>query len=290
MLRWKVTQEESGTQLLSFLKSKLPADYSTRSLKRFLDSNLCRVNDRTERFASYVLGYGDQVELLESSKQAKSKVQLEDQRILYQDADLFIYDKPSGIPADSEELLHALQGDWPFLKLAHRLDRDTTGVLIFARTPEALEKMNDLFKKRKVQKKYLAIVDGIPEKQSGIIDNYLGVLHKYQGQTLYGQVQKSKGLHSITEWELAKTGKGAALLSCFPKTGRTHQLRVHLAEMGHPILGDFQYGHKFRSTYRPGRYLLHAESVVFMHPVTEQIIEVHAPIPVDFQQAIEEIS
>ncbi|MBA3958635.1 MAG: RluA family pseudouridine synthase [Parachlamydiaceae bacterium] len=289
-MKWRVTPTESGSTLLAFLKSKLPEKFSARRLKRALEDNLCQINGRTERFASFTVGNGDQITLLVDelpSPTSKSEL-FSPERILYEDDSLLIYNKPVGVVSDSTELLKAIQRNLPYLALVHRLDRDTTGVLIFAKTTEMLHAMNALFKERTIQKSYLAIVDGYPEKPSGIIDNQLGILKRYQGQTIWGVVN-AKGLPATTEWQCQKKGHHASLLNCFPKTGRTHQLRVHLSHMGHPILGDHQYGRLFRCSYRPNRYLLHAESVSFLHPLTQAPILVTAPIPLDFQQACDQL-
>lgn len=290
MTSWEVTHKESGTKLLTFLKEKLGASVSSRELKKALDDNLCQINRRVERFGTFQLGPGDQVTLNKSFKQKNDKsISFKTKHCLYEDDDLLIYDKPSGIASDSPLLLKALQRGLSFLALTHRLDRDTTGALIFAKTPSATEKMMALFKQRQVLKTYLAIVDGTPRKPSGLIDNFLGPLHRYQGQTIQGVMPPPKGLQAITAWECIQRGNGAALLRCFPKTGRTHQLRVHLSTMGHPILGDHQYGKEFRCPYQPERYLLHAESVSFTHPCKGTLIKVEAPQPEDFSQAIDQL-
>ena len=135
----------------------------------------------------------------------------------------------------------------------------------------------------------MAIVDGQIERASGIIDNYLGKKREYAGQTLWGAVKPSEGLAAVTEWQCLKRGELASLVACFPKTGRTHQLRVHLADLGHPILGDFQYGKDFQCPYRSPRILLHAEEIGLRHPQSGAWMEFHAAFPEDFQQAKDEL-
>nr|MBA3817181.1 RNA pseudouridine synthase [Parachlamydiaceae bacterium] len=144
-----------------------------------------------------------------------------------------------------------------------------------------------LFKQRKVKKTYLAIVDGLPKSSQGIIDNFLGKISIYEGQTLYGEVSKAKGgLSARTVWKKEKTGVAASFIICYPETGRTHQLRVHLSGLGHPILGDYQYGRSFKCSFRPQRMLLHAYEITFENPVTNQLIQVIAKQPADFVEAI----
>jgi len=287
--RWVVTQEESGTKLLAFLKSKLESGYSARQLKKAIESNLCQVNRKTERFATAVLGSGDVVDFSidEVNALVHSPLKFERDRILFEDDDFLIYDKPARIASEEKELTHLLHSYHSHLELVHRLDRNTTGVVIFAKNHSIRNTMIDLFKKAGVKKEYLAIVDGVPEIESEIIENYLGKLHSYEGQALWGAVPKSKGLYAKTTWHCLKKGKVAALIQCFPETGRTHQIRVHLNGIGHPILGDYQYGRKFRCAYRLKRFLLHAREISFLHPKTGLLLRVSAPIPEDFQEALQ---
>ena len=202
-------------------------------------------------------------------------------KILYQDQELLILDKPAEIASESPQL--AEMGGF----LVHRLDKGTSGVLIFAKTKVMRDQMFALFRRHQVEKSYLALVDGVPRQSSGSIENQLGKLHEYQGQTLWGVVEK--GLYACTEWHLERSGTEAALLRCYPKTGRTHQIRVHLNGIGHPILGDHQYGRRFKCHYRPARVLLHAQSVSFPHPTSGQQLTIEAPLPTDFQEAINQL-
>lgn len=288
MKQWEVSAKESGIKLLPFLKEKLGDQYSARHLKKAIESNLCQINGKTERFATAVLGTGDIIlfNLEGLNKEAPLDVVFESDRLLLEDSDLLIYNKPSGISSEAPELLAAIRTHSPKAQLLHRLDRETTGVLMFTKNSKVHESMVALFKKHEVLKTYLALVDGVPTKRSGVIDNHLGKKHAYQGQAIWGSVSPKEGLHAITEWQVEKDLQEAALLKCLPKTGRTHQIRVHLSEMKHPILGDFQYGRQFRCAYRPKRCLLHAWKIEFKHPIKGNTVLVEAPVPNDLQEAI----
>jgi len=259
-------------RLLQFLREKCEGAPSVKAIKRAIDGKACTVNDRIETFSSYPLKADDVVVLDKSALTPQKSFKIP---ILYEDKDLCIVNKPAGLV--SEHIVG---------ELVHRLDKETSGVLILAKTAKAKQKMIALFKEREVRKLYLAIVDGHVDKDSGKIDNYLGKKHAFQGQTVYGSVGEKKGLRAITFWKVLRRGKTASLLSCEPLTGRTHQLRVHLSEMGHPILGDIQYGKKFHCPFKPQRNLLHAYSVVFVLPSTGKELKVTAPIPVDFKRAL----
>ena len=280
---WRVSRKEAGTRLLPFLRKKCPDAPSVKAIKRAIDSKFCTVNHQIETFSSYPLKENDIVRLNEAAfktKKSESKIP-----ILYEDKELLIVNKPAGIISDNRLIKSRLSN--PQLELVHRLDKETSGVLILAKTFEAKEKMIALFKRRAVRKLYLAIVDGVMDKDEGKIDNFLGKKKSYQGQTIYGSVDGKKGLRAITLWRVLSRGKTASVVCCEPFTGRTHQLRVHRSGMGHPILGDVQYGKKFICPFKPLRNLLHAYSIVFVHPSTGKELKVIAPIPVDFKECLD---
>lgn len=288
-MEWIIEAKDSGVKLIAFLTQHLEGQYSARHLKRVIERNGCRINGRTERFASTVLGQGDHVTLEVEQALPPKTNDPEPQRILFEDDSLFVYDKPAGVSCDDKGILFVLKKINPSLQLIHRLDRETTGVLLLAKQQKVFENLVKQFKALQVHKKYLAIVDGKVGSNKGVIENYLGKKKAFAGQTLWGSVNPSEGLKALTEWKCLERGKTASLLSCTPKTGRTHQIRVHLAEMGHPILGDFQYGRHFQSSYRPSRILLHAEEIAFLHPATGKPLVFSAPLPKDFNQAIQEL-
>lgn len=277
---WRISKKEAGTRLLQFLRENCPEASSVKALKRAIDGKCCMVNRQIETFSSYILKENDVVILDFSALEEKQSTS--SLSILFEDEELLIVNKPSGLVCDPR----SLPSVYSVYFLVHRLDKETTGVLILAKNAKAKEKMIELFKERKIQKVYLALVAGVMEKQEGTIDNYLGKKHAFQGQTVYGAVEKSKGLHAVTHWKCLKKGKGISLLACEPYTGRTHQLRVHLSGMGHPILGDTQYG-KQKGIFR--RQLLHAYSIAFRHPSTGKELKVIAPIPADFKKVLESL-
>ncbi|TXI35961.1 MAG: RluA family pseudouridine synthase [Nitrosomonas sp.] len=261
---WIVQGFETGQRLGAFLKTKMGAGYTAREIKRWVESNLCEVNGTIERFASSSLKAGDRVVLRQSSL-ATSALPVE----LYSDNDLAAYDKPAGVT--SEALAKQLS-----LHLVHRLDKDTSGVIIFAKNSKAKKAMEELFRRREVAKAYLAVVVGVPKQREGLITGYLGKIHSYQGQTVYGSVAEGKGLYAETAWRLVKNCGDTAIIACYPKTGRTHQIRIHMMEIGHPILGDYQYARTQKSSHRPQHHLLHAWKIAFVHPITGNKVQIKA--------------
>lgn len=282
ILRFIVSSSNHGMRLLAFLKEHVSEASSVKSLKRAIEAGSCSVNGRIECFSSKNVAEGDVVELSLSQTRSKQFPP----SILYEDVDLIICDKPAGIVSEHSEFNRQLPSYRGELQLVHRLDKDTSGIIVAAKNNKTKKKLEDLFAKRKVHKTYLALVDGVVKKKEGKIDNFLAKKCSYQGQSIWGSVPKGKGVVALTKWRCLKKGKSASLLLCEPQTGRTHQLRVHLSEMGHPILGDYQYCQKFLCTYRPQRQLLHAFKIQFCHPFTKELITVEAPLPSDFKHAL----
>lgn len=281
---------DSGAKLSSFLSQHLEGKYSARSIKRAIEQNNCQINGRTERFASTIVGTGDHILLnLETLSEASLPDRTENDRVIFEDEALLVYDKPAGVNCDENGVMKLLKKEDCPLMLVHRLDRETTGVLLLAKNRQIFESLVDQFKCFQVHKRYLAIVDGLVARPRGIIENHLGKKHAYAGQTIWGEVKATEGLLAKTEWHCLSTGKEASYLVCMPKTGRTHQIRVHMAEMGHPILGDFQYGKEFHCMYRPARILLHAEEIRLRHPLTGRSVSFNAPLPDDFIHAQQEL-
>lgn len=282
MNHWRVSHDESGASLVVFLKQKLSQGPSQKQIKSAIEKGACQLNGKIERFASTRVGAGDKVSFAEEMLQAASdKRGFAQDQVLYTDSVFIAYNKPAGI--SSEELLGCLTASFDDSLLAvHRLDKDTSGVILFAKGKENARMIEGLFRKRAVEKTYLAIVDGIVLDDAGAVRNFLGKKSVYHGQTLWGEVERSKGAFAETLWKCLQRGQTASLLSCTPKTGRTHQIRVHLSSLGHPILGDYQYGKAFKCSFRPVRQMLHAFRLVFFLPLLDKQVCIEAPVPSDF--------
>jgi 23S rRNA pseudouridine955/2504/2580 synthase/23S rRNA pseudouridine1911/1915/1917 synthase len=274
--QFEVSSQEQGVGLLAFLRTKIPETFSTKAIKRAIDGKCCTINQRVEIFSSHVVSKGDKIVIRFKTKEPPFlQKNLE---ILYEDEDLLICNKPVGVVSEPKA--------FPFPPL-HRLDKETTGALILAKNPAIAKKMIHLFSQKEVHKEYLALVDGLMYASSGKIDYFLKKKFGFEGQTVWGVAKPGeKGLEALTFWTCLDKQGSASLLLCIPKTGRTHQLRVHLSSIGHPILGDFQYGKQFKCSLRPQRHLLHAFRLSFTHPTTQKLVSITAPIPQDFQSAL----
>lgn len=270
--RWRLSHH---SRLIDALKDRVGPSYSARFLKRALEANICRVNGRIERFASAALKNGDVIEL--KADWANLPNQALEQAILFENNELVAIAKsPSSVCSDA--YFQKILGREVFL--AHRLDKDTTGVLLFGKTRLLAKELQDLFEKRAIEKEYLALVDGEVRKDQGIIENFLVKKGSYQGQTIWGSSASSRGLHAKTTWQKIASSEKASLLRCRPMTGRTHQIRVHLSEMGHPILVDRQYAANFVSSIFVTRPMLHAHRLRFSW--RGEYVDLLAPLPNDF--------
>lgn len=269
---FKVSKQERGMKLLSFLRYRWPSAPSVKALKRAIDKKRCTIDGRIETFSTHTLAEGSTVviELVQEKILRPT--------ILYEDEAIVVCNKPAGIVSESK--------NFPAL-LVHRLDKETSGALILAKAEPVRRKMIDLFTQSKVKKQYLALVDGVVLKKEGQIVSHLTKKRKLEGQTVYAS--SLKGKEAITKWRCLTAGKKASLLLCEPITGRTHQLRVHMKEMGHPLLGDTQYAKRFSCQIYVHRQMLHAFRLTFPHPETGKIIEVTVPIPEDFVEALENV-
>ncbi|NGX38506.1 MAG: Ribosomal large subunit pseudouridine synthase C [Chlamydiae bacterium] len=266
----EVSVKDSGQTLLSFLRSALSAYPSVKAIKRAIDAKQCKINGRVEFFSTHRLRTGDLVEIvLEVAKPNLSAP------VLFEDSELILFDKPAGKTSESFEGFF----------LVHRLDKETSGVILFAKTPEMRDLLISLFSKRKVDKEYLAICDGKMVQEKWVCDDFLGKKAAYQGGSLYGKVPKEKGKRAVTHFELLRACETASYVLAKPITGRTHQVRVHLRDRGHPVLGDWQYGKQFKCPLHPKRHLLHARLLFFVHPTTGKKLEIRAPLSKDFLEA-----
>ena len=204
--------------------------------------------------------------------------------LIYEDDHFIACDKPSGVCSETELPGYLNKGD---LHLIHRLDKGTTGVILLAKTREASERFTNLFRQRTVKKIYQALCCGVPTEKQGMIENSLGKIGSYSGQTVWGVVPIGK--KAITKWYVLESYGKYSLIQCEPFTGRTHQIRVHLAQINCPVLGDYQYCRTQKHSFFLSRPLLHAKSLSFIHPYTKEELYFKAEPPLDFKSVLNEL-
>ncbi len=265
------------------------------------------VNQRPGK-ASYRVEHGDVLHISPLDPPASAKeVQPEaiSLDILYEDAAMVAINKPAGMvvhPALNSNLngtlVNAVLYNWPQTAqvgsmiragIVHRLDKDTSGVIVIAKTEAARRDLMAQFKMRTVIKRYVALVYGIPDTPIGHIDAPIGRDPHQRKQMAVIR----KGKPSTTDYKVLQTFDGLSYLELLPKTGRTHQLRVHLAFIHHPIIGDRVYG--FRKTAHGGfirlkRQFLHAEALTVVSPATGQQITFHAPLSPELQAVLDSLT
>ena len=281
-----VTRDEAGMRLLSFLKTKLSPTYSAKMIKRAIDRRACMVNGKSESFSTYKVHFRDRVDFNENSMLKFSKCEIVKLCILYEDEDLLVISKAAGIASINSEIKNHLPVKYPYLEIVHRLDRHTSGALILVKNARAKREMERLFKEREIHKEYLAVVDGIPKQKTGRVENYLGKISSWDGQSLWGATSEN-GKYALTEYSTLASGRGLSLIKAIPQTGRTHQIRTHLASVGIPILGDYQYAKRFKSSREVTRQMLHANFLQFTFQGKE--ICVTAPLTREMRELIDEV-
>jgi len=283
----------AGERLDLFIARSLDG-VSRKEVKRALDGGRVFVDGRTERRAGHLLRGGETVSLtLDLPEPVPAPPVLS---ILFRDEHLLAIDKPAGLPshptvADRPDALSLVsdllqaEGDWKPV-LLHRLDADTTGVLLFALTEAANRELSRQFAGRELEKIYLALVAGNPP-ESFRVRNFLkaGV----RGRTVS---VASGGQPAETTFRVLRRGEGVALVEACPKTGRTHQIRVHLAGEGFPLLGDTLYGGPCQlavgnDRLHLRRHLLHASRLTFRHPASSLAMSIEAPLPEDFKTVLD---
>jgi RluA family pseudouridine synthase len=231
------------------------------------------------------------------------------EQVLFEDEWLLVVDKPAGMPTQPtldarrpsvfstlQEFIRQRDGGTPYLGLHHRLDRDTSGVLLFTKDQKANAGTAALFSGKTMHKTYQALtIAGAACPDSWEVKNYLGVIGRVGKASKYGAV-RSGGDPAQTSFRVLERFPGALLIEARPHTGRTHQIRVHLTEGGHPIFGDAFYGGPMQLPAGPGggmvaapRVMLHAAALEFLHPVTKAPLLIRSPLPADFEACLRSV-
>jgi 23S rRNA pseudouridine1911/1915/1917 synthase len=314
-----VDEASVGKRLDSFLCDQFP-ELSRASLQRTIDAGQVTVDGRFRK-ASFRLVAGGRIEVgeLNIPRPGPQPEEIALQ-ILHEDADLIVVNKPAGM------VVHPAKGHWAgtlasalahhFGRLSthggearpgivHRLDRDTTGVIVVAKHDRAHEYLAEQFKKRTIEKEYLAIVAAVPDRDADVIDRPIGV-HPTNREKMAIRPNDPASRDAVTVYHVAQRFARFAVVKAQPKTGRTHQIRVHLASTGYPVLCDRVYGGRAVVTrgelWPPNRLAdlsaeqagqivldrqaLHAQRLAFDHPTTSRRMEFTAPLPEDIERAL----
>lgn len=283
-MRKLVAKEE--TTLFALMND---AGYSRTKVKQLIKYRALTVNELVLTRPDYCLVPGDAV-ALKTEKETSSEVgHCPGLEIVYEDEDVIVIDKPAGlltIASATEKVKTAFYKLTAYLKersagkdrifIVHRLDQGTSGLLVFAKNEAAKRKLQDRWEE--VHKKYRVIVEGVPRKKKGQIASYL---RETRALRVYSVgADNGEGKYAVTDYEVVTDGPDCALLEITLVTGRKNQIRVHMADMGHPVVGDKKYG---AQTDPLGRLGLHACSLAFRHPVTDNLLEFTSKMPGKFE-------
>jgi 23S rRNA pseudouridine1911/1915/1917 synthase len=287
----RVPPEAAGERLDVFLSASLG---SRARAQRLIDAGHVTV-DGAGKPKRHRLAGGERIEVDPQDTRPEPPAEDAHVDVLYEDDALLVVDKPAGVvvhPARGHRtgtLAQALAGrakggEDPYRAgIVHRLDRDTSGLLVVAKTDEAHRRLKAQLQARQILREYLALVEGRPPARTGTIDAPLGRDRRDRTKV---SVETDQPRTAVTHFELERALPGTTLLRVRLETGRTHQIRVHLQAIGHPVAGDPQYG-------TPGlhglqRQFLHAARLAFDHPVTGRAIDVTSELPQDLAAALEQ--
>lgn len=288
----ELTAADAGRRLDQYLGGPLG---SRARAARLIEAGLVTVNGQQVQ-KRYTTGAGDRVavrreELIKPSASGPTAAQF---RIAYEDPHLIVVDKPAGVvvhPARGHQegtLAQALAdraaggGDPYRAGIVHRLDKDTSGLLVVAKSEAVHRALKELLARRELSREYLALVEGVPPARTGTVDAPIG---RDRRDRVLVSIDTDIPREALTHFEILEPLDSAALLKVSLETGRTHQIRVHMQAIGHPVVGDRTYGGSARFGLQ--RQFLHAARLAFPHPVGGAQIEVRSDLPEDLERALQ---
>ncbi|MCX8160876.1 MAG: RluA family pseudouridine synthase [Candidatus Saccharicenans sp.] len=300
MIERKFQVESAGNVRLDlFLKNRLP-ELSRAQIQKAIKDGLVLVNGRKARPGQKVKeGEAIELRLVESVTEDRLEPEPVSFHIIYEDEHIVVVDKPPGLvvhPGAGVKrgtLVHGLLYLYPEIAnvgsaarpgIVHRLDKDTSGVMVVARTQSAYLSLRRQFEERMVDKTYLALALGRFRQKKGMIDLPLG-RHVHHRQKI--SVRTKKPRVAITHYQVLREFKNSTFLALQPVTGRTHQLRVHLSATGHPLAGDTRYGGRSEQKTRYPRLFLHAWKIKLRHPLSGQEMEFESPLPPELEEILQ---
>ena len=303
----RLTADEAGERLDVFVSRWLP-DVTRSRVQNLLSEGMILVDGKTVK-AGYKLKTGNLVQVvLPQLKELSAEPEAMDLEILYEDDDLAIVNKPRGLvvhPAAGHEsgtlvngLLHHFQGKLSGINgvmrpgIVHRIDKDTSGLLVICKSDRAHQGLSDLLKDHDIERVYHAVVHGSFSKTEGTVDAPIGRMDSDRKKMCV----RADGRRAITHYRVLEQYDGFSYVELRLETGRTHQIRVHMRSIGHPLLGDEVYGAAKENTklekmlkgkdFWPGQ-ILHAKVLGFVHPVSGKYIEFNSELPAYFQTVLE---
>lgn len=304
---WRVSDDRAETRLDTFVRHCLP-HLSRRQVENAIRDRLFRINNKIGEKGVKLLA-GDRVtfkgpgDWLLTAPGSQSQLRVP---IVYEDDLVLVVDKPAGMAThgfsgrDRDTLANFLAAERPELSmigkrrwepgLVHRLDRETSGLILVAKTQAAFDDLRQQFRRRQIKKKYWALVWGITEAQGSVT---YPIAHDSRDKRRMQAIvyvsprsRKQKSWTALTRFRKLWDVNGLSLLEIEMETGVTHQIRVHLAAIGHPIAGDILYGKNDREKLSLERQLLHAHGLEFLHPENQRIVKIESEFPVELKDVL----
>lgn len=297
-IQYKIEEQHNGKCISMFLKEK---EYSRAVIIELKKTKTGIQKNGTWAGVNEILNTGDILEICLTEQGASENIVPKELQldILYEDEDILVVNKPYDTPIHpsvnnynntlANGVVHYYQQqNKPYIfRCINRLDRDTTGVTILAKNLISASILSKRMKERGLSRTYVAFVEGIT-KEEGTIDLPIG---REEGTIIKRKIDEKEGKHAVTHYckleELQIEGKAVSVVALQLETGRTHQIRVHMASIGHPLLGDFLYN---ESNHMLTRQALHAASCAFYHPITGEYKRITAPLPKDMAMLMQRSS
>ena len=295
-IRIEVENLEKNERIDKYLSSKLDDNFSRAKIQKLIDEELILVNDKVIK-SSYKVSNGDVILITDKEEDMSVKPEKMDIDIVYEDDDVMVINKKSGVvvhPAPgnysgtlvnglmylSKDLSHVNGEFRP--GIVHRIDIDTSGLLIVAKNDKAHRILAEELKEKKIKRKYIALVSGVINHDVGEIDAPIG---RDPSDRKKMCVTSTNSKDAITHFRVLERYKNASLIECELETGRTHQIRVHMKYIDHPVINDPVYG---KSNHGEFGQLLHAKEITFTHPTTKEIMTFSCEVPEEFNKILEE--
>ena len=295
-IRIKVENLEKNERIDKYLSSKLDDNFSRAKIQKLIDEELILVNDKVIK-SSYKVSNGDVILITDKEEDMSVKPEKMDIDIVYEDDDVMVINKKSGVvvhPAPgnysgtlvnglmylSKDLSHVNGEFRP--GIVHRIDKDTSGLLIVAKNDKAHRILAEELKEKKIKRKYIALVSGVINHDVGEIDAPIG---RDPSDRKKMCVTSTNSKDAITHFRVLERYKNASLIECELETGRTHQIRVHMKYINHPVINDPVYG---KNNHGEFGQLLHAKEITFTHPTTKEVMTFSCEVPEEFNKILEE--
>lgn len=300
-INFTISEDQAGVRVDKFLSNKIP-DLSRSYIQKLADSGNLTINDKKPKI-SYKLKANDYIKL-EIPEPIEVEITAENipLDIILEDEHLIIINKSAGMVVHPDNtgntsgtLVNALLYHCPDSLsgiggvkrpgIVHRLDKDTSGLIIVAKNDKAHQELSKMFQERTIEKTYLALTKGVISNTHGTINAPIGRDPRERKKMTVIESTGSK--NAITHFNLKQAFSNYSFLEVKIETGRTHQIRVHLKSIGHPIVGDQVYGDpSINKNFRLKRQFLHAHKLKFTHPITKKEVEIKSPLPLDLKQVL----